>query len=71
MARFVLTAEARSDLDEIWRYIAVENEIAADKVIAEIIQRFPRLAAFPELGKERIELTAGIQKDSRYHTSKE
>ncbi len=50
MARFVLTAEARKDLDEIWQYIAAESEIAADKVIAHIIRRFPRLAEFPPNG---------------------
>ena len=61
MARFVLTAEARNDLDEIWQYIAVESEITADKVIAEIIQRFPRLAEFPEMGRERTELAAFIR----------
>ena len=56
MARFALTTEARKDLDEIWQYIAVESEITADKVIAEIIQRFPLLAEFPEMGRERTEL---------------
>ncbi|MGK7892776.1 MAG: type II toxin-antitoxin system RelE/ParE family toxin [Xenococcus sp. (in: cyanobacteria)] len=61
MARFVVTAEARKDLDEIWQYIAAESEIAADKVIAEIIQRFPRLAEFPEMGRERTELAAGMR----------
>ena len=56
MARFALTTEARKDLDEIWQYIAVESEITADKVIAEIIQRFPLLTEFPEMGRERTEL---------------
>ena len=61
MARFVLTAEARQDLDAIWQYIAAESEITADKVISEIIQRFPRLAEFPEMGRERTELAPSIR----------
>lgn len=61
MARFVLTTEARQDLDEIWQYIAAENEVAADKVIAEIIKRFPRLAEYPEMGRERSELGTFIR----------
>lgn len=61
MARFVLTAEARSDLDQIWQYIAAESEIAADKVVAEIVQRFLRLAEFPEMGRERTELSPSMR----------
>ena len=61
MARFVLTAEARKDLDEIWQYLAAENEIIADQVIAKIIQRFPKLAKFPDMGRERTELAAGMR----------
>lgn len=61
MARFVLTAEARSDLDEIWQYIAAENESAANKVIADIVKRFVRLAEYPEMGKERMEIAASIR----------
>ena len=54
MARFVLTAEAKSD-------IAAESEIAADQAIAEIVQRFPRLAEFPEMGRERTELSPSMR----------
>jgi plasmid stabilization system protein ParE len=64
MARFVLTAEAKNDLDQIWQYIAVESEIAADKEIAKIVQRFPRLAEFPEMGRERTELSPIYEKFS-------
>ena len=61
MARFVLTAEARQDLDAIWQYIAAESEITADKIISEIVQRFSRLANFPEMGRERTELAPFIR----------
>jgi toxin ParE1/3/4 len=61
MTRFVLTAEAKSDLEQIWQYIAAESEIAADQAIAEIVQRFPRLAEFPEMGRERTELSPSIR----------
>lgn len=56
MARFVLTNEARNDLEEIWQYIAAESEVNADKVVAEIIKRFSKLAKFPKIGRERKEL---------------
>jgi toxin ParE1/3/4 len=61
MTRFVLTAEAKSDLEQIWQYIAAESEIAAAQAIAEIVQRFPRLAEFPEMGRERTELSPSMR----------
>lgn len=61
MARFVLTAEVRSDLETIWQYIAAESEMTADKVISEIVQRFSTLAEFLEMGRERTELAPSIR----------
>ena len=52
---------ARSDLDEIWFYIAQDNVDAADKFIHAVVSRFPRLATMPELGRRREELSPGLR----------
>jgi len=44
-------------LDEIWFYIAPDNVDAADKFIHAIVSRFPKLAAMPQLGRRREELS--------------
>lgn len=54
MSRFKLSNQATQDLEDIWTYIAPESEQAADALIDEISQRFPKLAAFPDLGRKRV-----------------
>jgi len=49
--------EARSDLDEIWEFIRADNIDAADRVIAEIFDVIRALAAFPNQGRRRPDLT--------------
>lgn len=61
MTRFVLTNEARSDLNQIWGYIAEVSEPNADKVLADIIRSFSKLTKFPEMGRERTELAPLIR----------
>lgn len=61
MNQFRVAAEARSDLDEIWLYIAQDNPDAADKYIAAIVSRFPTLASVPHLGRARPELSPGLR----------
>ena len=56
MSRFLIASEAKNDLQEIWLYLSTENEVAANKVIQEIVRRFAILADFPLMGKERKEL---------------
>jgi plasmid stabilization system protein ParE len=46
------------DLDEIWDFIAADNPLAADTLIAEIIQALDNLVPFPELGHRRPDLTS-------------
>jgi toxin ParE1/3/4 len=57
MNAFRLSPAARSDLDEIWFYIAQDDPEAADKFIRAIVSRFPKFAAMPELGRQREELS--------------
>ncbi len=61
MNRYRVAAEARSDLDEIWLYIAQDNPDAADKYIRAIVSRFPTLATMPHMGRERPELSPGLR----------
>jgi toxin ParE1/3/4 len=56
MKQFRVSDVARSDLDEIWLYIAQDNLDSADKFIQTIVSRFPKLAVMPLLGRERKEL---------------
>ena len=61
MSRYRISTEAQADLEEIWWYIAEENEQAADLLIDEIIERFPRLAQFPKMGRKRAEILKGLR----------
>ncbi len=61
MNQYRVSAEARSDLDEIWLYIAHDNPGAADKYVRAIVSRLPTLAAMPHMGRERPELSPGLR----------
>lgn len=61
MNRYRVSNEARSDLNEIWFYIAQDNPDAADKFIRKIISRFPKLAATPHMGRQREELSPRLR----------
>jgi toxin ParE1/3/4 len=61
MNQYRVSNEARSDLDEIWYYIAHDNPEAADKFIHVIVSRFPRLASLPYLGRQREELSPHLR----------
>jgi len=61
MSRYRVSDAARSDLDEIWRYIARDNPEAADKFIRSLVSRFPMLASRPEIGRERKELSPHLR----------
>lgn len=50
--RIEFSATARSDLLSIRRFIAQDNERAAERVVLRILQSVRHLAIFPELGRE-------------------
>ena len=50
--------EARTELDEIWEYIALDNPDAAERVIAEILDAIRNLIPFPFVGHKRPDLTS-------------
>jgi toxin ParE1/3/4 len=61
MKQFRVSDVARSDLDEIWLYIAQDNLDAADKFIRVVVSRFPKLAAMPLIGRHREELSPRLR----------
>ena len=58
MSRFLLSPEARADLEEIVDFIAAENPAAAERVLGELKAAMHRLAEMPLLGHLRQDLTA-------------
>ncbi|PYI84458.1 MAG: type II toxin-antitoxin system RelE/ParE family toxin [Verrucomicrobia bacterium] len=61
MNQFRVSDDARSDLDEIWFYIAQDNPDAADKFIRAIVSRFLTLASMPYMGRSREELLVNLR----------
>lgn len=59
--RYVVTTAAESDLLEIWRYIAEDNETAADRILREFAENFFLLAQQPSLGRDRPELLRSVR----------
>jgi toxin ParE1/3/4 len=61
MPQHRLTEMAQSDLSEIWAYIAKDSPQNADSMTDAIIDRFPRLAEQPFMGRARPELAPDIR----------
>ena len=56
-----LTRRARADVLRIWRYIADDDESAADRFIDLLIRHFRLLSANPHVGRRRDELRVGLR----------
>jgi toxin ParE1/3/4 len=61
MNRYRLSQQVEQDLEDIWIYLAQQNQLAADKQIAQILDRFPMLAQFPDMGIKRDDLLEGLR----------
>lgn len=59
--RLALTSVATADLDEVWLHIAMDDPTTADEAIDRIWEATSRLTDFPELGRARSELRAGLR----------
>ncbi|MCH2557178.1 MAG: type II toxin-antitoxin system RelE/ParE family toxin [Alcanivorax sp.] len=53
--------EAESDLSEIWLYIADDQPVNADRFIERLKQKTLRLSEFPDLGRDRPDISAGLK----------
>jgi len=58
--RVILAPSARSELAEIWSYIAADSPEAADRAIERVVEGLERLGRFPMSGRSREELGAGL-----------
>ena len=56
-----LTRRARADVLNIWRYIAEDNEPAADRFIDLLIHHFRLLGDNPYAGRRREEMRPGYR----------
>jgi toxin ParE1/3/4 len=62
MARYDVTDEAKDDLFEIWRYIAVHGSVGrAEQQNLRFYERFQFLAENPLIGRVRPELAPDIR----------
>jgi toxin ParE1/3/4 len=60
----IRSPQARSDLQEIWRYVATDSGSldVADRLIDSITDRFALLASFPNIGRARdVDLRSGLR----------
>ena len=57
----VIAQAARTDLAEIWSYVAEYDVDAADRVVDAILAAARRIADWPEMGRTRPELLVGIR----------
>jgi len=57
MNRFKISRQADRDLEDMWVYLAQNDSIAADLLLAKVLDKFPMLAQFPEMGRSRKELS--------------
>lgn len=61
MSHVLIRPQAERDLGEIWRFIAEDSVGAADAWIDQLFDSANRLAANPDMGRERDELLPGIR----------
>jgi len=61
MPRVLVRPRAMADLDEIWFYIARDNQKRADLLLEQINEKFQTFAEFPFMGTNRDELLPSLQ----------
>jgi toxin ParE1/3/4 len=61
MSLYRLSKEAEQDLEDLWVYLAERNDIAGDRQVAKLLNRFPMLAQFPAMGVSRDGLLDGLR----------
>ncbi len=61
MNHFRLSQQAEKDLEDIWVYLTQQDELLADKQIAQILNRLPMLSQYPNMGKQREDILVGLR----------
>ena len=57
MKSYRITPKAKDDLFDIWSYVAADDLEAADRLEAQLVGAFERIASQPDLGHFRRDLT--------------
>jgi plasmid stabilization system protein ParE len=58
--KIVVSEKAKSDLFQLYLYVAPRNSAAADAIVERINRRFEQLVRFPFIGRPRASLAPGI-----------
>lgn len=61
MKRFCITSTARTDLDDLWLFIAQDDPEAADRFHDLLLSKFLALAKHPLMGRARDELRSDMR----------
>lgn len=61
MSHFRLAQQAKTDLREIWDYVAADNPAAVDRLIDNFYEKFRLIATQPLMGQSRKELGANLR----------
>ena len=61
MPGIVVRPRARTDINEIWEYIAEDSETQADAFVDRLSAKFSLLAQQPDLGRVRDELLLDLR----------
>ena len=57
-----VASDAEADLDHIWDYVAGNSSIeTADQFVESLASKFLLLGAYPQLGRRRDDLRAGLR----------
>jgi toxin ParE1/3/4 len=56
-----ISGQAKEDLLDLWEYIAVHDELAADRYADHVFERATELLIHPELGRPRPEIRPGVR----------
>lgn len=59
--RYLLTATAVADIEELHRYVAKDNPRAATRLLDRLLRSCRQLADHPNLGRRRTELGAEVR----------
>lgn len=55
------SAQAEEDLLQLWRYVAQESPVAADRLLDRFADRWQLLTTQPHMGAEREDIFPGIR----------
>ncbi|NJR16916.1 MAG: type II toxin-antitoxin system RelE/ParE family toxin [Calothrix sp. CSU_2_0] len=61
MSRVIRRPEAKTDLKEIWKYIATQDKERADNFLRVLNETLQKIAHHPFMGKERPEIMEEIR----------